>query len=698
MKKIAILFFLLFLVSSVFAQRHLGKRIEVDKWVDVRAYGAVGDGSTNDWKAINDAITYAVANSKPLSFPPGNFYVKRDSIDASQYLFRLNTANQVFEMYGAGTKWTTITYDSVHVEAGNIVTYLFGFTGATQKIYVHDMTFVGNQDYDHTYSDSDSTSDDDGNYCFYTLPHNGYSGDIKFERIKIDGFYQHIKFQGVGNFEVIDSEFLDNHGVSIFLRLAGDPATATTDDLGKLRLIGNKFYRTGNNIASDDGGYGCYLEIVGQEVFIAENEFGNTAVLDSSLRTFEYSADQYCDVALELKYAGTLDDSIRSRSTHIINNVFGRGYNDALLLHNYYSPIIKGNTFLNQANVFNTLYPIKSEGNVVDFSNNRIDGPTTFLNASNYAIGKLNVSHSSFYKLQSLTSHTPKTPHLLDFSYCYFFLDSSVADAFVAFKTEHASFTNDSTFNTKWSHCIFEAVGDNENENNLLSSGESLFELHFGKHKFEYCGFSLDSLGAGGAYLFDSAAGAAGSYDLEVHYINNIFKWEAGYWYIGGNSSARTVSYFGGENWFLYKDGFPDTEHACFIDSIVSYNADQAKTELFSNCKLRTATYPDTLTASNVTNGTLLLSPNYDTYMINFDDMPDDFNDIKVGAGHQVDSGQNVFGGELKLILCDTMDVRGTNGNVYLKTYGDTADTTRYPGEIITLRYVTGALQGWREK
>jgi len=48
---------------------------EGDLFYNVKSYGAVGDGSTNDTAAINLAITAANAGTKPLFFPPGTYTV-----------------------------------------------------------------------------------------------------------------------------------------------------------------------------------------------------------------------------------------------------------------------------------------------------------------------------------------------------------------------------------------------------------------------------------------------------------------------------------------------------------------------------------------------------------------------------------------------------------------------------------------------
>ena len=51
----------------------MGDVITRGPWVDVRAYGAKGDGTTDDSDAVQSAATYAAANSGTLYFPAGTY-------------------------------------------------------------------------------------------------------------------------------------------------------------------------------------------------------------------------------------------------------------------------------------------------------------------------------------------------------------------------------------------------------------------------------------------------------------------------------------------------------------------------------------------------------------------------------------------------------------------------------------------------
>jgi polygalacturonase len=65
-------------------------------WIDVRCYGATGNGSTDDTAAINRALSAALATDQPLFLPHGTFKLTRPLV--IDYRTRSDTGFRVMSM------------------------------------------------------------------------------------------------------------------------------------------------------------------------------------------------------------------------------------------------------------------------------------------------------------------------------------------------------------------------------------------------------------------------------------------------------------------------------------------------------------------------------------------------------------------------------------------------------------------------
>ncbi len=79
-------------------------------WIDVRCYGATGNGSTDDTAAINRALSAALATDQPLFLPHGTFKLTRPLV--IDYRTRSDTGFRVISM-GAILDGKTITAQPV---------------------------------------------------------------------------------------------------------------------------------------------------------------------------------------------------------------------------------------------------------------------------------------------------------------------------------------------------------------------------------------------------------------------------------------------------------------------------------------------------------------------------------------------------------------------------------------------------------
>jgi hypothetical protein len=150
--------------------------------VDVKDYGAKGDGSTDDSDAIRAAVTAAIANrsngvvKKEIYFPPGTYRVtKKDTLMWSP---TGGTADQVFGLRfrGGGPRVTTIKFDTTFAASSdprenNLITSAVRL----RYTYFEDMAFQStNANNRFAYYWSVNALDDSSQYPEYGYGQNQY--------------------------------------------------------------------------------------------------------------------------------------------------------------------------------------------------------------------------------------------------------------------------------------------------------------------------------------------------------------------------------------------------------------------------------------------------------------------------------------------------------------------------------------------
>ena len=103
-----------------------GDIITKGPWVDVRAYGATGDGVTDDTAAINLAISAANSSKNPLFFPRGDYLITPGGLSAitcsvhapdADFFASDTTNDRMFEVRyeeSEGNSWNTFDVGEIH--------------------------------------------------------------------------------------------------------------------------------------------------------------------------------------------------------------------------------------------------------------------------------------------------------------------------------------------------------------------------------------------------------------------------------------------------------------------------------------------------------------------------------------------------------------------------------------------------------
>ncbi len=105
--------------------------------MSVKKFGAKGDGSTDDTDAINEAVTYCIANKRNLSFPPGIYMVRTNVLE-----FDFDSGNGLY-MSGAGSLSIIKVIDG-EIDADFKEVFNFNISSDVEAIEIRDLYIDNN--------------------------------------------------------------------------------------------------------------------------------------------------------------------------------------------------------------------------------------------------------------------------------------------------------------------------------------------------------------------------------------------------------------------------------------------------------------------------------------------------------------------------------------------------------------------------
>lgn len=240
--------------------------------VNVKDWGAKGDGVTHDYLAVQAAINYVTNGNGPITvyFPKGDYLITNElSVPGTEYiktatvtlegvnydssrLFFLNTN-------GAGVRvWGNPSYPAY------ISIFDLGLHGPANQLYVGStppyFSSITNVPYATV-----------GVYCgtnsAFTNIGSGMSGyELRLERCEITGFFDGVEFQNIGDVHLWDNWFHSNARSSVMMRHC-DSTTVRNGHYSRL-LVTNRselvynFFVIGtytNSSFAEDGGAGGHI-------------------------------------------------------------------------------------------------------------------------------------------------------------------------------------------------------------------------------------------------------------------------------------------------------------------------------------------------------------------------------------------------------------------------------------------------------
>lgn len=120
-------------------QKELYAKLLLKDYVDLKQFGAKGDGETNDTEIIQKAINYAYHNGLSVFIPKGTFKIKKISFNPTDIEFEENQQRpSVGHVFGIGRRSSVLLPDETYDYGDNYaVTY-----NNTAGIHIHDFGII----------------------------------------------------------------------------------------------------------------------------------------------------------------------------------------------------------------------------------------------------------------------------------------------------------------------------------------------------------------------------------------------------------------------------------------------------------------------------------------------------------------------------------------------------------------------------
>ena len=166
--------------------------------VNVRDFGATGDGSTDDTHAINSALAAGHSQGKSVYFPPGVYVCNQPDGSGNILTFNAGGVNNV-ELYGKGA--TILTQDSGSATKDSKLLYIYAFAPC-EGFFISGLRFVSTHPRTSRYTLGISITGTGGNEL-----HNAVFRDCAFSGFGID-----VQGQGIKGWAMLRDSFYAPNG------------------------------------------------------------------------------------------------------------------------------------------------------------------------------------------------------------------------------------------------------------------------------------------------------------------------------------------------------------------------------------------------------------------------------------------------------------------------------------------------------